>query len=333
MAQNLILKPSSFATLNQNVMPVSPRVFYDSKHLITVLVTSNTYLDLIKYFFYGQVSGLVGGLFINAPFGRFTPKRKFLTFDGTFSSSIGIPLTCFLGIKSWMIMEIVAPITFVTTLRKAPLQKWSGPASHAPKISPTASFLAFLFLAHYTNRAILSPLRSPSRSRAHIIVTLCGITFNLINGYLLGAYLSSPEAKNVLWFRLGDVKFLLGAFCWSFGFVGNVVHDELLLKIRRNQKRKAKQREDQGKDAGEHYAIPFGLFFKYVSFPNYLCEWVEWVGFALMASPDDYFTPPWVFFYGEILTMLPRAWRGHQWYHQKFPDYPKGRKAVIPFIL
>lgn len=228
-------------------------------------------------------------------------------------------------------MEIVAPITFITTFRKAPLQ--SSIASHAPKTSSTASFLAFLFLAHYTNRAILSPLRSPSRSRAHIVVTLCGITFNLVNGYLIGAYLSSPETTKVLSLPHENWQIWLGLVCWSFGFVGNIFHDELLLKIRRNQKRKAKQREDLGKDAGEHYAIPFGLFFNYVSFPNYFCEWVEWFGFALVASPNDYFTPPWVFFYGEILTMFPRAWRGHQWYHQKFSDYPKERKAVIPFIL
>jgi len=57
-----------------------------------------------------------------------------------------------------------------------------------------SAVLACLFLAHYLNRAILSPLRAPSRSESHAIVTLAGIMFNIVNGSLFGAYLSSPEA-------------------------------------------------------------------------------------------------------------------------------------------
>lgn len=36
----------------------------------------------------------------------------------------------------------------------------------------------------------------------------------------------------------------------------------------------------------------------------------------------------------EIAAMLPRAIRGHQWYHEKFGNqYPSERKAVIPFLI
>ncbi|KAG6331669.1 hypothetical protein ID866_7417 [Astraeus odoratus] len=31
--------------------------------------------------------------------------------------------------------------------------------------------------------------------------------------------------------------------------------------------------------------------------------------------------------------MLPRALNGHSWYHDKFPEYPKERKVVVPFLL
>ena len=83
--------------------------------------------------------------------------------------------------------------------------------------------------------------------------------------------------------------------------------------------------------------------YKYISYPNYFCEWMEWLGFALAASPLPSFeswaaflatiTPPFLFFLAEVVTMMPRAVRGHQWYHTKFPNYPKERKAVIPFIF
>lgn len=57
---------------------------------------------------------------------------------------------------------------------------------------------------------------------------------------------------------------------------------------------------------------------------------------ALLAT-----TPPLLFALIEVCAMLPRAVRGHQWYHTKFGvegdgkggRYPRARKAVIPYLL
>jgi hypothetical protein len=38
----------------------------------------------------------------------------------------------------------------------------------------------------------------------------------------------------------------------------------------------------------------------------------------------------WMFM---IANLLPRAIAHHRWYANNFPDYPKERKAIIPFIL
>ena len=40
-------------------------------------------------------------------------------------------------------------------------------------------------------------------------------------------------------------------------------------------------------------------------------------------------TKPAVFTFANL---APRAWSHHKWYRKKFPDYPKQRRAVIPFI-
>ena len=32
-------------------------------------------------------------------------------------------------------------------------------------------------------------------------------------------------------------------------------------------------------------------------------------------------------------NLAPRAITNHRWYHEKFDDYPKKRRAVIPFLL
>jgi hypothetical protein len=56
---------------------------------------------------------------------------------------------------------------------------------------------------------------------------------------------------------------------------------------------------------------------------------IEWTGLALAAC-----TPASIaFLLFTIANLLPRALAHHKWYQQKFADYPKDRKAIIPFIL
>ena len=244
-------------------------------------------------------------------------------------------------------MELVSPLTFVYTYVRSPLSPLGFGTSPPLSIHNPSAVLAGLFLIHYANRAVLSPLRTPSRSKTHLIVVLAAILFNCVNGPLVGAYLSSPESHFYLTGAYQRPRFWLGILMWAAGYVGNVVHDEILLNIRRK-----KQAEDAGKtseqiekekEKGEHYGIPHGLLYKYISYPNYFCEWIEWIGFALAASPLPSFeglgpfletiTPPFLFLVAELVTMIPRAVRGHQWYQKKFPGYPKERKAVVPFLI
>jgi len=290
---------------------------------------------------------------INAPFGRFTPSgESIFLFDG--ESRFGLfapgPKTLnisFPGRWSWMAMELVSPSAFIYTYLHSPLSPLTFGTSPPLSIENPSAILASLILIHYANRAVLSPLRTPSRSKSHAIVLLAGIVFNMVNGPLLAAYLSSPEGLSYLAGAYQRPRFWFGLLAWATGFVGNIVHDEILLNIRRKkQAEDAKKTPDQiakEKQKGEHYAIPHGLLYEYISYPNYFCEWIEWLGFALAASPLPSFqnwgaflatiTPPFLFFVAELFTMTPRAVRGHQWYRSKFPNYPKKRKAVVPFIF
>jgi 3-oxo-5-alpha-steroid 4-dehydrogenase 1 len=201
--------------------------------------------------------------------------------------------------------------------------------------------LAGLFLIHYLNRAIISPLRTPSRSKSHIAVILAGVTFNLANGALMATYLTSPVTTAFLAGALSRPSFWAGILLWASGFAGNILHDEVLLNIRRKANAKGKRNENQlGK---EHYAIPRGYLYQYISYPNYFCEWAEWLGYALAAAPFPVLIPlsstvqtiqpPWLFLWSEIFLMIPRAYKGHRWYHKNFPEYPKERRAVVPFIF
>ncbi|KAJ7764525.1 hypothetical protein DFH07DRAFT_811507 [Mycena maculata] len=282
---------------------------------------------------------------IDAPFGRFTPSKQ---------SIFQQPIFLVDGIKSWIVMELVSPACFLYTFFNAPLS--GGPGTQTLSLGSPQSFLVAAFLIHYLNRALLSPLRTPSRSKSHIIVPLFAVAFNTFNGSLMGSFISSPDAPTPSAYSLPT--FWIGLAMWGLGLAGNIIHDEILLNIRRNAKSKGKANASK---AGEHYAIPHGLLYRFISYPNYFCEWVEWLGFALAADPRlanalvtggvslptwatlvsgppsaflPLLTPPWVFLVSEILLMFPRAYRGHRWYQSTFGDsYPKERKIVIPFLL
>ena len=274
------------------------------------------------------------------------------------SSSSSSFLHFTVGIKAWVIMESTSFITCIFAYMTSPLSfKHYG---HSPEISlsnPTA-VLSGLFLIHYTNRAFISPVRTPTRSKFHIIVPLFAITYTMVNGTLIGSYLSSPEAATFLTNAYSRPLFWFGVGLWAFGFVGNIVHDEILFNLRRNAQirdntasdDKAEEEDSEAEDdtankkekeqeKKPHYAIPYGYLYRFISYPNYFCEWLEWLGFALASSPIPTFSnlntyqAPWIFLLTEVAAMLPRAYRGHQWYHDRFPNYPKERKAVVPFVL
>ena len=309
-------------------------------------------------FFWGFTLLGPAALTYDAPFGRFATPHSVLSVD---------------GIKSWIVMELVSPLAFLVTAYLHPFSPTplSLPSLSRPAfgISPPL-VLTVLYLVHYLNRALISPLRSPSRSKSHLVVVSCAIAFNAPNGFLLAAFLTSASTAAHLARAPSSPRFWAGLALWAAGFAGNVYHDEILLNIRRKAIAKGKAKEqpaENGKPVPQpHYAIPHGGLYSVVSFPNYLCEWVEWFGFALASSPIpdfallpgagalmaaargaqfaeilqllspfvDSLSPPWIFFFVEIATMAPRAVRGHRWYHQRFKEsYPRERRAVIPWLL
>ena len=76
------------------------------------------------------------------------------------------------------------------------------------------------------------------------------------------------------------------------------------------------------------YKIPRGGFFRFVSAPNYLGELIEWSGWALAT----WSLPGLAFLLWTAANLVPRAISNHKWYVSTFPDYPRERKAILPFI-
>ena len=179
--------------------------------------------------------------------------------------------------------------------------------------------IAVLFLVmweiHYVQRTLIYPaVKKKSPNVMPLLVMFFGLFFNTCNGYLNGRFLfslSSPYPNH--W--LGNPKFILGVFLFVSGFIINIYSDSLLRNLR--------IKGDTG------YKIAKGGLFKYVSSPNYFGEILEWVGWAVAT----WSLPGAAFALWTIANLAPRAVANHRWYLKTFSDYPKERRALVPFIL
>uniref|UniRef100_A0A8D2H359 Steroid 5 alpha-reductase 1 n=1 Tax=Urocitellus parryii TaxID=9999 RepID=A0A8D2H359_UROPR len=106
-----------------------------------------------------------------------------------------------------------------------------------------------------------------------------------------------------------------GFALWLLGMLINIHSDHILRNLR--------------KPGETGYRIPRGGLFEYVSGANYFGETVEWCGFALAS----WSLQGGAFALFTFCILLARANNHHQWYLEKFEDYPKFRKIIIPFLL
>jgi steroid 5-alpha reductase family enzyme len=139
------------------------------------------------------------------------------------------------------------------------------------------------------------------------------VFFNVINGYINGRYLGVFAGRyGTEWF--GDPRFIAGAALFVAGFVVNFHSDHILRKLRK------------GEETG--YRIPEGGFFSLVTGANYFGEIVEWFGWACMT----WSLPGLAFAFWAACNLIPRARSHHRWYLEKFPDYPKRRRVIFPYL-
>ena len=257
--------------------------------------------------------------------------------------------TC--NVLAWA-MIITAMATFVTTLAiSAPYGRYSTAKGWGPLIpaktawffmespnlwvpgiiyvhfssascasNPYNNRLIVMFLIHYINRAVLYPLRMPRDANPMpISVSLMAFLYCIWNGLTQSLALGVVHCEDsISGNSAAIIRFYLGVLIFFMGMAINVHADSTLLHLRGkpiNGRRQA-------------YKIPTGGMFEYVSCANYFGEILEWFGYAvaswsIAAAAFAIFT---------FCNIGPRAYNHHKWYLQKFEDYPKSRKAVIPYV-
>ncbi len=203
---------------------------------------------------------------------------------------------------AWIIMESPAVVTiavmFVTSGNR----------------STGAVFALGLWEMHYLYRSyVYGSLQRGSKPTFPIVLALAAVLFNVNNGLINGYDLFARGKADLI--RLSDPLRTLGLVVFLGGFALHVVSDATIRALR--------------KDGETGYKIPYGGMFHFVSNPNYLGEIVEWIGFALMTRS----AAAWAFAFFTFCNIFPRAVANHRWYREHFPDYPAGRKIIVPFIF
>lgn len=206
---------------------------------------------------------------------------------------------------AWLIMEAPASLLFLFYFLTADRT-----------ITLTLIVLLVFWQIHYFHRSFIFPFMLKSREKVPLSIMIFSMIFNSVNTYIQGRWLYafSPESSYTTeW--LADPRFIIGAAIFACGFAINKHADGVL--------RALWDPENPG------YRIPYGGMYRFISCPNYFGEIMTWLGWAVMTwSLAGLFFVVWT-----AANLVPRARVHHAWYLKKFPDYPRERKAILPFLF
>ena len=203
---------------------------------------------------------------------------------------------------AWMVMELPSPalmlLFFIISDKK-----------NLPQI-----IFMVLWLGHYLHRTFIYPFLQSGREKAYpVLLVMMAIIFNCLNGFVNGYGVFNIYDYDISY--LPGWNFIAGILIFIAGFIINKISDEKLRNLR--------------KQNPSEYVIPHGWMFRYISSPHFFGEIIEWTGWAIMT----WSLPGLAFAVFTFANLFPRAISSHKWYKSHFPEYPAGRKAIIPFIL
>jgi len=229
-----------------------------------------------------------------APYGKFLNQSS----NSIPDSLLGCRVQANLG---WMLQEIPAAILGFIGLYEAFLA------------NDYRSLLVLTpFTIHYFNRSIIFPLRLKTGKPVPFLTVVMAFQFCFVNGLLQNLYLHEtghfPALQSTVLEYTGVIVFVIGMFI-------NIQSDSILTNLR--------------KPGEVGYKVPYGGMFAYLSAPNYAGEILEWWGWFLI-NP----TPASLWFAAFSTIFLgARAVKTHSFYTTKFDNYPRNRKALIPFLM
>lgn len=203
---------------------------------------------------------------------------------------------------AWILMESPAVLLFALFYSLGPNRFKAAPL-----------VLLSLWMLHYVYRAFIFPFRMRiSDKKVPILIPTLAIGFNTINAYINAVWIGALGNYETSWFT--DPRFLVGTLLFLGGRQLNIQSDAILMNLR--------------KPGESGYKIPYGGGYRWVSAPNYMGEIIQWFGWAILT----WSTAGLAFAVYTVANLAPRARTHHAWYQEKFKDYPKERKALLPYL-
>lgn len=261
------------------------------------LMSADVYETVLIGGFVYAAAILVGAFAGKAPYGKLGSERS------------GINLSPRLG---WFLMELPATLSFLWFYLHG---------QNAGELVPMI-FLG-VWLIHYGNRGFVFPLlmriARGTKGTFSLIVVVSGWLVTTLHGYLNAVFISHLSTHmTVDW--LSDPRFIIGIAVYVCGFLLNIQSDSIIRNLR------SKAEVERGEKI---YRIPQGGLFKYVTNPSYFSELLSFTGFAIATwSLGAVFV-----LVVSAANLIPRAFQVDRWYRDKFPDYPKDRKVLVPFLI
>ena len=202
----------------------------------------------------------------------------------------------------WVIMEIPTVIVYLLLYIIGEFH-----------FNPVIILFSALFLIHYGYRTFIFPTLIRGNHQIPWSIIIAGMIFNSANAYIQGRWINTLSGGyENSWFL--TPMFIIGIIIFISGFFTHLHSDHIIRNLR--------------KPGETDFKIPYGGMFRFVSCPNYLGEITEWCGWSIMTwSLSGLLFAVWT-----SANLGPRARSNHKWYQETFPDYPKNRKVLIPFI-
>jgi 3-oxo-5-alpha-steroid 4-dehydrogenase 1 len=203
----------------------------------------------------------------------------------------------------WIVMEAPASLAWLFIyLRGDQASEW------------VPLLLLLVWQSHYIYRAFIYPLGlGKSAKRMPVSVVVMAIVFNLLNAYVNARWVSQLGEYPKEW--LAEPRLWLGIGLFFFGMYINRRADRTLARLRR--------------DNPTEYSVPRGWLYDYVASPNYFGEILQWTGWAIATWSLAGLS----FAFFTLSNLAPRAISHLRWYRETFPDYPRTRRAIVPFVL
>ncbi|HKJ39664.1 MAG TPA: DUF1295 domain-containing protein [Anaerolineales bacterium] len=160
---------------------------------------------------------------------------------------------------------------------------------------------------HFAKRVLESLfLHTYSGKMETLSLILIAAIYSIVAGMI--CYLNAQTIPAI------DVWFYIGMLIFFVGETANFYHHKLLVDLRK---------------AGDGYHIPRGGFFEYAACPHYFFELVSWLGILFLSR--HLFALLALIVFTAYLT--ERSMKTRKWYQEKFSEFPKERKSIVPFVF